>query len=423
MKKIIIPLGLSLMLCMLAGSRSKNPDKASPWPEITKETKPWTRWWWLGSAVDKENITSLMEEYAKAGFGGVEITLIYGVKGCEDQYLEFLSPAWMDMLNTCVLEAEHVVMGVDMNLGTGWPIGGPQITPEHAASRLILQKYEISGNESLEAKIIPEDPRQVELGVNLEALMAYSEDGKSLDLTGRVGEDGTLDWIPEKGMWNLYAAFCGKTRQRVKRAAPGGEGYTMDHLSETALGTYLERFDQAFTTPTGVRSFFNDSYEVYNASWSPGFLEEFSERRGYDLSKYLKHLAGEGDTNEIARVKSDYRQTMSEMLLEHFTVPWTEWSHKHQSLTRNQAHGSPGNLIDLYAAVDIPECEIFGHRTFDIPGLPVNDDDSRNVEPNPMMLKLATSAAHIMNKPLISNETFTWLAEQMNNGWPGALPD
>ena len=23
------------------------------WPQITKETKPWTRWWWMGSAVDE----------------------------------------------------------------------------------------------------------------------------------------------------------------------------------------------------------------------------------------------------------------------------------------------------------------------------------------------------------------------------------
>jgi hypothetical protein len=381
------------------------------WPEITRESKPWTRWWWLGSDVDRENLTSLFAEYGQAGFGGVEITPIYGVKGREDRYIEFLSPAWMEMLKTSVSEAGKHGMGVDMNLGTGWPFGGPQITPEYAASRLILKKYELHANESLREVIIPDDPRQVELGARLEVLVAWSENNEYLDLTDSVGEDMTLNWIPGQGNWELYAAFCGKTRQRVKRAAPGGEGYTMDHLSASALETYLGRFDEAFPSSIGVRSFFNDSYEVYNASWSPGFFDAFSERRGYDLKKYLKLLAGEGDTNQVARVKSDYRQTMSEMLLENFTVPWTEWAHKHQGLTRNQAHGSPGNLIDLYAAVDIPECEIFGHRTFDIPGLPVNDDDSRNVEPNPMMLKLATSAAHITGKPLISNETFTWLGE------------
>ena len=25
------------------------------WPELKKEFKTWTRWWWMGSAVDKKN--------------------------------------------------------------------------------------------------------------------------------------------------------------------------------------------------------------------------------------------------------------------------------------------------------------------------------------------------------------------------------
>ena len=32
-------------------------------------------------------------------------------------------------------------------------------------------------------------------------------------------------------------------------------------------------------------------------------------------------------------------------------------------------HGSPGNLIDLYATVDVPECEGFGISDFNIKGL------------------------------------------------------
>src|SRR6187551_1348551 len=48
------------------------------WLEITRESKPWTRWWWHGSAVTKEGITAEMEAYKKAGLGGLEITPIYG---------------------------------------------------------------------------------------------------------------------------------------------------------------------------------------------------------------------------------------------------------------------------------------------------------------------------------------------------------
>jgi hypothetical protein len=51
------------------------------WPEVTAESRPWTRWWRLGSAVEEETITRLLCTYRDAGFGGVEITSIYGVQG------------------------------------------------------------------------------------------------------------------------------------------------------------------------------------------------------------------------------------------------------------------------------------------------------------------------------------------------------
>ena len=53
------------------------------WPVVSKEAKPDTRCWWLGSAVDKTNITYNLETLQKAGIGGVEITTIYGVQGYE----------------------------------------------------------------------------------------------------------------------------------------------------------------------------------------------------------------------------------------------------------------------------------------------------------------------------------------------------
>ena len=50
------------------------------WPEISKEAKTWTRWWWMGSAVNKKNITQSLIAFEKAGLGGAEIDPIYGVK-------------------------------------------------------------------------------------------------------------------------------------------------------------------------------------------------------------------------------------------------------------------------------------------------------------------------------------------------------
>ena len=82
------------------------------WPPVTRQTKPWSRWWWHGSAVNERDLTAEMEKYQKAGLGGLEITPIYGVRGAEDRFIDFLSPAWMGMLERTLKEADRLGMGV-----------------------------------------------------------------------------------------------------------------------------------------------------------------------------------------------------------------------------------------------------------------------------------------------------------------------
>jgi len=62
------------------------------WPQATSTTRPWSYWWWLGSAVDKENITRELTRYRDAGWGGVHIIPIYGAKGWEPKFINYLSP-------------------------------------------------------------------------------------------------------------------------------------------------------------------------------------------------------------------------------------------------------------------------------------------------------------------------------------------
>lgn len=395
----------------------------TPWPKVEKESKPWTRWWWMGNAVDENNIKALLQKYNEAGIGGVEIAPIYGAKDYEDKYISHLSPRWMDILHYTVREADNVGMKVDLTAGTGWPYGGPQVGINEAATKAIFRKFQINGGERLTEKVLPEDPR--EQSAVLQSLSVYDEKGKVILLQDKVKEDGTLDWVaPKNGKWELYAVFAGKTRQMVKRAAPGGEGFTVNHYSKSALNHYLNRFDEAFASKNPrIRAFYNDSFEVYGADWSEDFYEEFQKRRGYDLRLHIKDFLSENGSEDQARLKSDYRQTVSEMLLNNFTRPLTKWAHQYQSLTKSQAHGSPGNLIDLYAAVDIPEVETFGSSYFPIPGLKRDSADVRNVDPDPIMLKFASSAAHVTGKKLVSSETFTWLTEHFKTSLSQCKPE
>jgi hypothetical protein len=202
----------------------------------------------------------------------------------------------------------------------------------------------------------------------------------------------------------------------VKRAAPGGEGDVVDHFSAAAIARYLASFDQALAdlpAEERVRCVFNDSYEVYGANWTDQLLPEFRRRRGYDLLHYLPALCGDDDREIMGRERSDYRQTIADMLLDAFVQPWTNWAHRHGSLSRNQAHGSPGNLLDLYAAADIPETEAFGPDWLRLAGFahPAEAPPSFGGRADILVGKLASSAAHVAGRPLCSCESFTWLGE------------
>ncbi len=406
-KRILPVLAVCAALwCMTCPLSAAVDDSSSP-AATPGGTRPWTYWWWPGSAVDEANITRNLERYAAAGLGGVHIIPIYGAMGAEDRYIPYLSPRWMRMLAHTVSEAKRLGMGVDMTSGTGWPFGGPQIGPETAARKVQIEKMACEGGTTF---------RHDYGKGSVLAIRAVSESGGTVDLAGKLPPSGELVWDAPDGRWTVYALVEEGTGQKVKRAAPGGEGLVMDYFSPDALKSYLSRFDRAFETadpPVKVRAFYNDSYEVYGADWTENLPREFRARRGYDLLAHLSELAGDGPADRVSRVRHDYNETVSDLLLEAFARPWAAWAHTRGSVTRSQSHGSPGNLLDLYAAADIPETEAFGPSGFPIPGLGNEGTDIPEGFGKPDMLvgKFASSAAHVAGKPLVSSESCTWLGE------------
>lgn len=88
--------------------------KHDSWPVVTAECRPWTRWWWMGSAVDKKTIAQLLEEYRRKGLGGVEITSIYGTVGEQQHHIIYLSDEWIEMVRYTIAEANRLGMEVDL---------------------------------------------------------------------------------------------------------------------------------------------------------------------------------------------------------------------------------------------------------------------------------------------------------------------
>ena len=389
------------------------------------ETAPGARWWWLGSALDTANVRWNMEQYASHGIGALEITPLYGVKGNQTNNIDYLSPKWMEMLKYVQAEGKRLGIQIDMNNGTGWPFGGPATPIEEAACKVVVVDS-IVNNVVLKNGYKLLLPQKEVMYSTLSFVMAYPKNvkgykGDAIEITNSVDKDGVILWkAPKKGDWRIIAIYNGRTRQQVKRAAPGGQGYVIDHFDKTAVKHYLDRFDKAFaeTKTPWPHSMFNDSYEVYGADWTPTLPEEFEKRRGYSLKENIDKLV-----DRDKKTVSDYRETLSDLLLENFTDQWAAWAHSHGMTVRNQAHGSPANLIDVYAAVDIPEIEGFGLSEFGIKGLRVDPGMTKLNDSDYSMLKYAPSAAHITGKKLVSSETFTWLTEHFRTSLSQMKPD
>ena len=386
------------------------------WPEVKNETKAGSRWWWLGSAVDEANLKWNIEQYAQAGIGTLEITPIYGVKGNASKNISFLSQQWLNMLKYAKEQGALNGIDIDMTTGTGWPFGGPMVKAAESASKLVTEDTKLTGDG------ISEKTVTLAGSGTLQRVLAYPQkgnDGTMTDLTDLV-DSRKVKWTAPAGDWRIIAVYCQTGVMQVKRPSPGSEGNVLDHFDAEAVKNYLAWFDKRYEAGGNVfpRSYFNDSYEISGADWTRDMFAQFEKYRGYKLETVMDKLL-----DKDQQVLADYRQTLSDMLLHNFTEQWTAWAHSHGATTRNQAHGSPGNLIDLYAAADIPEIESFYLSDFGIKGLRRDDGFTMQALSSLPTLKYASSAAHITGKPLVSSESMTWLTEHFRSSLSQMKPE
>ncbi len=331
---------------------------APVWPPVTRDMKPWCYNWWMGSAVDAQGLSAQADALGRAGFGGFHVIPIYGAKGYEPKYKAFLSAQWMRAFALAVEIAGKRDLGVDLTMGSGWCFGGPQLRADQGCRRLFVTADEKEILPSME--VVWQGP----------------------DANGKKRY--------------LVSAFTG---QQVKRAGLGGQGPMMDPFSVKAMDDFLKPYTASFDRPGAARPehFYHDSYEYFRAAWTPDIFEAFRRKRGYDLRDHLAELAGVGPADAVAKVKCDYRETLSDLIIEDVFPKWFDWCRRRGIATRNEAHGASANWLDFYALADIPETEMFGEKCRDV-----------------LVSKFASSAAHLTGKPMVSSESCTWLNQHFH---------
>ncbi len=170
-------------------------------------------------------------------------------------------------------------------------------------------------------------------------------------------------------------------------------GNVIDHMDRGALERYSRRMLDALSGAlSGSRSaLFCDSWEVETRRiWTDGFSEMFQDRFGYDIRPFMEEIYDPGRGDE----RYDYMKLVSETVIANFFEPFTKISREAGAFSRVQCGGSPTDLIDAFASVDVPESEAMLYE--------------------PSFARIPASAAALAASPLVSAETFTCLY-----GFPG----
>ncbi|HEY7351748.1 MAG TPA: glycosyl hydrolase, partial [Terriglobales bacterium] len=358
------------------------------------------RWWWFGPAVTKPELKRELEQMKAAGIGGVEIATLYPLELDDPQTgfrnLPFLSDEHIDAIRFAAEEAQNLGLRVDITLGSGWPFGGPQIPITQAAGALRVERVGIPPSaKSLAVPNLAEGEKLIAI-----FLVPNSDNGavnNSKQVETSEIKKGRLEIASESDSYSSALFFISsRTGMTVKRAAIGAEGFVLDHYDRNALETYLHVVGDRLLQGFGAHppyAIFSDSLEDYGSDWTPDLLQEFRKRRGYDLTPHLPELIGDARP-ETAAVRRDWGRTLTELVNEHYLVPMYEWAQQHHTLFRSQTYGFPPASLSSNQYVDLPEGE--GKATLQMWR---QFSDTR----------WAASAGHLLGKPVISSETWTWL--------------
>lgn len=400
---------LGLFATTASGQAAKPADTiAALWAGFMNPpdaAKPMVRWWWFGPAVVKPEILKELQQMKAAGIGGAELAFVYAevlddpAKGLKN--LSFLSPEMLDDVRYAQEEGRKLGLRIDVTLCSGWPYGGPATTLQEAVTRLRTAEVAVApgatavatpkladGETLLEAMVVngTPTPRPVR-GAAPVASTWEAATAKPLTVTGESSTVAAAD-VPRVAVFFIQS----HTKQEVKRAAVGAEGWVLDPFSKQAVATHLKSVGEPLVKAFGNTppyAIFSDSLEAYGADWTPLLPQEFKKRRGYDLMPHLAELVA-GGSAEADRVRHDYGRTLTELVNENYLVQINDWAKAHGTKFRSQTYGDPAVNFASQSLVALPEGEGPQWRQFST-------------------LRWATSANHVFGNNVTSGETFTWL--------------
>jgi hypothetical protein len=360
-------LSASIAGCRPAPKSSGELDRNFAAPPLT--ARPWVYWFWLNGNITRAGITADLEAMKRAGIGGVLIMEVD--QGAPLGPVAFAGPAWRELFKFVNSEADRLGLEVNMNNDAGWcGSGGPWITPEFAAQKVVWTETAVVGPKHFQGAIAapgkvagyyrdirvlafptPRSGARIE-GLAYKAAEAPTDfhyGGRSsllptrtiwpeppagetvardgiVDLTERLDASGRLTWDVPGGSWTILRFGYTPTGSTNEPSPASGRGLDCDKMSREAMDVHFAGFLGKLIADVGPRigkSFVSvhiDSWEVGEQNWTRNFPAEFRARRSYDLLPFLPVMAGRiVDGRAISeRFLWDLRQTISELVLDNY---------------------------------------------------------------------------------------------------------
>jgi hypothetical protein len=359
------------------------------------------RWWWFGPAVTRPELARELEQMKAGGFGGFEIQPVYPLELDDPKTglrnLPYLSSEFLDDVGFVNDEAHKLGLRASLTLSSGWPYGGPHTPITEAAAALHMIKAPVvKGADSIPLPALGNGESLVGafLAARIWGDVAVSQpEPVQLPLPEKGSLRMPLTSAVADGKHTVLWFISTRTGQQVKRPAVDADGFVLDHFSRQAVDDHLHNVADKLITAFGDHppySVFSDSLEVYEADWTPGLLDQFRHRRGYDLLPHLPALFALQPSDEDLDVRRDWGETLTELIDENYLQPIHAWAAAHHTLFRSQTYGDPAVSLSSNALVDLPEGEGPHWRQFSY-------------------TRWATSASHVYGRPITSSETWTWL--------------
>lgn len=371
------------------------------------EARPWVIWFWWNGVLKREEIARQLRELSAAGFGGAEIRCVtfHGWGGeplkqmdatslarIGHKRVEYLSNEFVELLEHTCETAKSLGLRLSINMGQGWPPGGPWITDEHRTKLLSWHSHEVEGPSEFVVTDLPAG--SFALAWKITDVGERKVDETSFrNLAGEVetaGGESALRWKAPDGKW-----LVGIFRVTPGGIADKGDGPEVDPASRAAVLYHLNYFFGRIDPK--LRRFYgetlveiaSDSWEYSHNDkryWSPAIVESFPKLAGYDLRRKLYALLEFGP--EQVRVLRDLESVEQSLVHESFFSTVRQFLHERGLRRRPQVYGRglSRDYLKAYALADIPEVEAG------------------------IILPEAPWAAHAVGNPLVTAEAFTFLS-------------